>query len=81
MLGLIGADSGMSGECKVAHCIKCEIIKKEGYVQRCFFSCFFLLPLVQHLKVHFNTSYNTSLHDVNDQNYYHIHYYTERKKS
>lgn len=73
MLGLIGADSGMSGECKVAHCIKCEI---KHYT---FFLAFFFFTFGATFEVHFITSYNTSLHAVNNQNYYHIYYYTEKK--
>lgn len=81
MLGLIGADSGMSGECKVAPCIKCEIIKKRRLGATFFFFLLFSFAFGATFEVHFNTSYNTSLHDVNDQNYYHIYYYTGKKKS
>lgn len=63
MLGLIGADSGMSAECKVARYIKCERIPPQKMKVRCnslFFLAFsfFFLALGATFEVHFNTSSN-----------------------
>lgn len=66
MLGLIGADSGMSGECKVAHCIKPDIKRRRwgGMFLFLVFSVFFCLWCNS-----FNNHHNTGLHN-DDQNYH-----------